>query len=126
MLPFNVALRAGEPIVEQVVYAATRAIVSGQLRPGDRFPSVRTISQELRINPNTAQRIVAQLAERGLLEIEPGIGTIVATPRNSGRGPRAAFADRYVEPLIVEGRRIGLDLVDLLDVVREYWRRLDG
>ena len=61
MLPFSLALRPGDPVVDQVVYAVTRAVVSGQLRPGDRFPSVRTLSQELKVNPNTAQRIVALL-----------------------------------------------------------------
>ena len=65
MLPFSIALRPGEPVVDQVVYAVTRAVVSGQLRAGDRFPSVRALSQELKVNPNTAQRIVALLVEAG-------------------------------------------------------------
>ena len=64
-LPFTVTLRAGEPIAEQVIYAVTRAIVTGQLLPGDAFPSVRILSQELKINPNTAHRIVAALTSDG-------------------------------------------------------------
>ncbi len=38
MLPFSLSLRPGEPVVDQTVYAVTRAIVSGQLQAGDRFP----------------------------------------------------------------------------------------
>ena len=67
----------------------TRAVVSGQLRAGDRFPSVRALSQELKVNPNTAQRIVALLVEAGLLAVEPGIGTVV-TATAGGRGARPA------------------------------------
>jgi GntR family transcriptional regulator len=133
MLPFSLALRPGEPVVDQVVYAVTRAVVSGQLRAGDRFPSVRTLSQELKVNPNTAQRIVALLVDAGLLAVEPGIGTVV-TSQDSGRGAGraaarraelAALEDRLAEPLVVEARRLGLGLADLVEIVRARWKRLD-
>jgi GntR family transcriptional regulator len=133
MLPFSLALRPGEPVIDQVVYAVTRAVVSGQLRPGDRFPSVRTLSQELKVNPNTAQRIVALLVEAGLLAVEPGIGTVVTSHQQGGGGsaaaPRrtdlAALQDRLAEPLVVEARRLGLGLADLVEIVRARWRELD-
>jgi GntR family transcriptional regulator len=132
MLPFSLTLRPGEPVVDQVVYAVTRAVVSGQLRPGDRFPSVRALSQELKVNPNTAQRIVALLVEAGLLAVEPGIGTVV-TARDTGRAAgetaarrveRTALEDRLAEPLVVEARRLGLTLTELIDLVRDRWKRL--
>lgn len=128
MLPFSLSLRPGEPVVDQVVYAVTRAVVSGQLRAGDRFPSVRALSQALKVNPNTAQRIVALLVEAGLLAVEPGIGTVVTGDAQRGTAPRkadvSALGDRLAEPLIVEARRLGLGLTDLLDLVRERWKRL--
>jgi GntR family transcriptional regulator len=128
MLPFSLSLRPGEPVVDQVVYAATRAVVSGQLRAGDRFPSVRALSQALKVNPNTAQRIVGLLVEAGLLVVEPGIGTVVTSGAGQGAAPKkaevAALGDRLAEPLIVEARRVGLGLTDLLDLVRERWKRL--
>jgi GntR family transcriptional regulator len=132
MLPFSLTLRPGEPVVDQVVYAVTRAVVSGQLRPGDRFPSVRALSQELKVNPNTAQRIVALLAEAGMLAVEPGIGTVVTSqPRAGGAGGAskraelAALQDRLAEPLVVEARRLGLGLGELVDLVRARWKQLD-
>ena len=51
---------------------------AGQLQAGDRFPPVRVLSQELKINPNTAQKVLTTLVERGLVEVHPGIGTTVA------------------------------------------------
>jgi len=133
VLPFSIALRPGEPVVDQVVYAVTRAVVSGQLRSGDRFPSVRTLSQELKVNPNTAQRIVALLVEAGLLAVEPGIGTVVMKHPQAGgssaaasrRADLAALPDRLAEPLVVEARRLGLGLADLVDIVRARWKALD-
>jgi GntR family transcriptional regulator len=124
MLPFSIALRDGVPVYEQVIYAVTRAIVGGQMRPGDLFPSVRTLSQELRINPNTAHKVVAALVEQGLLVVRPGIGTEVADPR---RGPAAggrAAIEQDVERLTVAARRAGLSVHDVIAAVRRQWARL--
>jgi DNA-binding FadR family transcriptional regulator len=68
-------------------------MVSGQLRPGDPFPSVRALSKELKINPNTAHKIVAHLVNEGLLETRPGIGTVVAVLPDSSRKERTQLLD---------------------------------
>ena len=47
MLPFRVEIKTGLPVYEQVVYAAKKAVISGQMRPGEPFPSVRTLSKAL-------------------------------------------------------------------------------
>src|SRR6185436_6174656 len=78
MLPFPLSLRPGQPIYEQIVYAAKKALAQGLLAPGDRFPSVRTISEDLGVNPNTVQKAVAELTSLGVLEVHPGQGCFVA------------------------------------------------
>jgi GntR family transcriptional regulator len=126
VLPFRVVLTSGVPVSDQVVYAVTKAVVSGRLKAGDPFPSVRTLSQELRINPNTAQRIIGLLGAQGLLEVLPGIGTRVAAARAAARADRQALLTRDVEGLVVEARRLQLDLDDLIDAVSTQWAALDG
>jgi GntR family transcriptional regulator len=125
MLPFSISLRSGVPIYEQVIYAVTRAVVSGQLQEGDAFPSVRTLSQELRINPNTAHKIVAFLVERGLLDVRPGIGTVVGQPRPASAAVKRSLLHEDVERLVVEARRAGTTLEDLLAAVRRHWTRTE-
>ena len=120
-LPFSVSLRTGEPIADQVIFAVTRAVVTGQLRAGEMFPSVRTLSQELKINPNTAHRIVAALTEDGLLEVRPGIGTVVSAGDAEGDPARRAMLEDEVERLVIEGRRVGLTLNEVIAVVRRQW-----
>src|SRR5712691_843861 len=102
LLPFSVALRSGRPLHDQLVFAVTKAVVTGQLQPGDRFPSVRILSQELKINPNTAQKVVTMLVERGLLEVEPGIGTTVAVWRIVASSARRAVLHDHIERLVVD------------------------
>jgi len=120
-LPFSITLRSDRPLHDQVVLAVTKAIVTRQLHAGDRFPSVRTLSQELKINPNTAQRIIGTLVEMKLLEVQPGIGTIVTASRPTSAAARSALQDQ-IERLVVEARRLGLDYSELVDLIRHEWR----
>ena len=121
-LPFSVVIRPGRPLHDQVVFAVTKAVVTGQLAPGDAFPSVRTLSQELQINPNTAQKIVSTLIERGLLESRPGIGTIVSTWRPVSSPVRRALLASQIDRLVVEARQLGMTMADVLDAIRRAWK----
>jgi GntR family transcriptional regulator len=121
-LPFSVHVRPGRPLHDQVVFAVTKAVVTGQLVAGDAFPSVRVLSQELGINPNTAQKIAATLIERGLLESRPGIGTVVAQWRPAANPARKALLASQVDRLIVEARQLGMSMDDVLEVIRRAWK----
>ena len=125
MLPFSVSFKPGLSVHEQVVYAVKKACVAGQLSPGDSFPSVRALSQDLRINPNTAHKVVGTLVSLGLLEVRPGIGTTVSRAPAATRGQRRALLGEETERLVVEARKLSLDLQEVLDAVKDRWERLD-
>ncbi len=124
MLPFRIDLQPGVPISEQIVYAATRAIVSGGLAPGDAFPSVRTLSREAHVNPNTAHKVIAALLTDGLLESRPGVGTVVAAQQSSTLRARKQLLGPQVETLVVEAKRLNIPREGLLDAVTDHWKRL--
>jgi GntR family transcriptional regulator len=126
VIPFRVSFRPGVPLFEQVVYAAKKAMVSGQLRPGDPFPSVRALSKELKINPNTAHKIVAHLVSEGLLETRPGIGTVVAALPDSTRKERTQLLGQEIEELVVEAKRLGIGREEMLESITTHWERLRG
>lgn len=124
MLPFRVEFRAGGTIYEQVVFAATKAMMAGQLRPGEAFPSVRTLSRELKINPNTAHKVITQLVTTGLLEIRPGSGTVVAKRAEASQAERTRLLEEQIEELVVEGKRLGIELEDMEEAIGRHWKRL--
>ncbi|MCC7054466.1 MAG: GntR family transcriptional regulator [Gemmatimonadaceae bacterium] len=126
MLPFDVSIAPGDSPYRQVVYAATKAILGGVLVPGDAFPSVRELSQALKINPNTAQKVVAELVRDGLLVVQPGVGTLVARAPKGHADERRRLLAAGVEALLVEARRLGVDVADLHDAVDAQWGRLFG
>ncbi len=125
MIPFRLTFQPGESLCDQTVYAVKRAIVAGKLRPGDPFPSVRTLSKELRINPNTAHKVVTQLVREGLLEVLVGQGTVVSTRRTPGATERSRLLREEMEKLVVEAKKLGMELDDVLSGVERHWRRLD-
>src|SRR5512138_3687684 len=124
MLPFAVTIRPGESPYRQIVYAATKAVVAGELAAGSAFPSVRELSQALKINPNTAHKVVAELVRGGVLEVRPGIGTVVCAGRRRSAEERRRLLSREVEQLVVEARRLGLAESELLEAVTRRWREL--
>jgi GntR family transcriptional regulator len=124
VLPFRVQFQPGVSAYRQVVFAAQKACVRGALRPGDRFPSVRELSQELKINPNTAHKVIAELARDGLLEMRPGVGAFVAAAPPSSARERAALLEGEIERLTVEAKRLGLDLDEVLAAVERHWQKL--
>ena len=126
MIPFRVQIRPGVSLFEQIVYAATRAMVAGQLRPGDTFPSVRSLSKELKINPNTAAKIVAHLVSEGLLETHPGIGTVVAQLPQSTARERTRLLDQQIEELVVEAKRLGIEPDEVHAALTSHWNKLGG
>ena len=126
MLPFSIDLKPGRPVAEQILFAVKKAVVAGQLRPGDKFPSVRVLSQELKVNPNTAHKVVAALVAEGVLVTTPAVGSIVAEREAGGRRERAALLGAEVEWLVVEARKLGLELDDVQAALAAHWKKLGG
>ena len=126
MIPFRLSFEPGISLYEQVVYAAKKAIVSGQLQPGDPFPSVRTLSTALKINPNTAHKVINQLVAQGVLEVRSGIGTVVAERMGTSAAERSNLLKKELEQLVVEAKKLGLDLEDVTGALTQHWQRLNG
>jgi GntR family transcriptional regulator len=122
---FRFTLRPGQSIFDQVVYAAKKAFISGELSPGQPFPSVRTLAAELKIHPNTAHKAVQHLIQERWLEALPGVGTVVAEPPAARAGDRKRLLQQEVEQLVVEAMRVGLDREGLVDAVQTQWEKLN-
>lgn len=74
---FSIDVSNGVPIYEQVVRQVKFAIAEEALRPGQLLPSIRALSVDLAINPNTVARAFQQLQSEGILETVRGRGLAV-------------------------------------------------
>ena len=71
---------------ERLTRHYSEAITRGELKPGDRFPSARELSEMHGVGRTTAGRVHGTLISMGLIEHRPGVGTFVLEPAPKGKG----------------------------------------
>ena len=118
-------LQPGQSIFDQVVFAAVKAFISGDYQQGQAFPSVRALAADLKINHNTAHRVIQHLIQERWLEVHPGVGTVVAEPPQARPGDKKRLLQQELEQLVVEAKRLGLSLTDVVDGLAAHWSKLD-
>ena len=123
-LPFTVNINSGSPAYEQVIAAVHRALASGVLKPGDSFPSVRKLSKEVRINPNTAHKVVQHLVQEGTLEVLPGLGTRVKTVQEQPLKVRTEQIQKEIEDLCIHASRLGFNEKELSEAIAKVWKTI--
>jgi GntR family transcriptional regulator len=121
----NFKLQRGTSIFDQVVFAAVKACLSGEFRAGQAFPSVRAIAADLKIHPNTAHRVVQHLINERWLEVRPGLGTVIAEPPKARAGDRQRLLNQEIEQLVVEAKRVGASLSDVMRALSNEWSKLE-
>jgi GntR family transcriptional regulator len=126
MVTFKTKFTPGQSIFDQVVFAAIKAILGGELKPGEPFPSVRALALDLKIHPNTAHKVVQHLIHERWLVAQPGVGTVVAAPPKARAGDRKRLLEDEVEKLVVEAMRVGASLGEVQQAVADTWTDLRG
>lgn len=74
---FQIDIMSRVPVYEQLINQTEKFILLGILKPGDKMPSVRQLSAQLSINPNTIQKAFAELDRRGIIFSVNGRGNFV-------------------------------------------------
>ncbi len=122
MLPFSFHLQDGEPVSDQIIRAAHRALADGDLQPGDLFPSVRALALDLKISPTTAHKVIAQLKDLGFLISRPGIGMVVQIPNLPPLSVRLDLLTPSARRFLTEARSLHLSL----DEIKSLLERLQS
>jgi DNA-binding transcriptional regulator YhcF (GntR family) len=114
-------IEEGRALFLQIAESVEDAIIDGSLAEEAQAPSTNELAAFYRINPATAAKGIAMLTDKGVLYKRRGIGMFVAPgARERLVGERrAAFADRFVDPLLAEARKLGLGPDDLALLIRD-------
>ena len=102
------------PVYLQLVEQLRAALLSGAYRPGQRLPSVRDLSAEAKVNPNTMQKALSQLEEEGLLFTERTNGKFVTLDETLIASLRDALAESLTREYLARLRLIGLSKSDAI------------
>ncbi|MDX2376281.1 GntR family transcriptional regulator [Microbacterium sp. LRZ72] len=115
-------IEEGRPLFLQIAENVEEQIVAGTLPEETRAPSTNELAAFYRINPATAAKGVSMLVDRGVLYKRRGIGMFVAAGAREQilTERREDFDARYLHPLLTEAKRIGLDLDEVLALLRRH------
>jgi GntR family transcriptional regulator len=121
-------LDEGTPLFAQVAERLAADIADGGLAEGERVPSTNELAAFYRINPATAAKGINVLADEGLLDKRRGIGMFVAAGARATllARRRAGFTERYVQPLLTEATRLGIDSDELIGLIKEVSNDREG
>ena len=124
---FRLNSQDDRPIYVQIAEQVTFAVAAGTLRPGELVPSVRELSKQLVVNPNTVARAYRELQGKRLLEPVRGTGLQVAEEAPSRcRDDRRELVRQRLRNAIDEARRSDLDPHEIESILREEWARTNG
>ena len=109
-LHFLISASATDPIYRQIADQVRRFVAAGQLRVGERLPSVRELAGHHSVNPMTVSRAYSQLELEGVLERRRGVGMVVAAARSAGltAEDRLRLLEARLRDVIREANDLGL------------------
>ena len=115
----------GRPIFVQIAEEIENAIIDGALPEESQVPSTNELAAFHRINPATAAKGINQLVADGILYKKRGIGMFVSPGARAKLRDRRReqFADRYLRPLIVEARKLGISTAEVKDMIDTWETR---
>lgn len=109
------------PVYEQLIEQVETMVLTGVMKSGDKMPSVRSLSGELSINPNTIQKAYAELDRKGLIASVPGKGSFISENAMDiiGNDKREQTAD--LKDLIAEMKLAGVTKQEIMKIIEEVY-----
>ena len=123
---FRIESSNGLAIYEQIVRQVKFAVAGDALKTGDLVPSVRELSRDLAVNPNTVARAYRELQGQGILAPLRGTGLEV-TPHAAKHcaQERVSLIRERLRSVLLEARRSRLDLAEIRTILDEEFSRLE-
>jgi GntR family transcriptional regulator len=108
------------PIYRQRAQQSREEVARGRLAPDERLPSLRDLSRQLVIIPNTVARVYTELEREGVLNTRPGLGVFIAQPRNDlTKKARKDRLTALADPFLTEAVHLGFSAEEALALVSE-------
>ena len=107
------------PIYIQIMNLIKKKVISGELKGGEKLSSVRELSTELKVNPNTIQRSYQELERENLVFTQRGMGTFVTEDETIIKDLKNNMATNMVKSFILEMKSLGFTPKEIVDLINE-------
>ncbi|MCC3373766.1 GntR family transcriptional regulator [Cohnella sp. REN36] len=111
---------ASKPIYLQLADRIHRQIISGELKAGEKLPSIRDMGIKYNMNPNTVQRAYSELEREGILETKRGQGTFVPERQDRLVQQRDKLKREQIEQFVHVMREMGYSAAEILSGLTDY------
>ena len=112
---FRIDPRSAVPVYEQLVRQVVRQIVSGDLKDGDKLPSIRQLASEVKLNPNTVAKAYRQLENNGFVISRKGMGVYVSSKEMDLDKNRMEIFRQLADEFISKAAGLGLDSGEIIE-----------
>ena len=116
--------RNGIPIYLQIIDEMTMRIASGAYKPGEKLPSVRDLSMEAGVNPNTMQKAMAELERKKLVFSERTSGRFVTEDESVLKELHEELAKKYFAELSEKLTKIGMTGEEIAAAISSWLEEL--
>ena len=107
------------PIYVQLVEQLKTYIISGQIKPGDRLPSVRDLALQNKVNPNTMQKALVELEDLNLIYTERTNGKFVTENKELIEKIKKELAKEKVNNYLNDMKNIGIAYEESIKYLQE-------
>jgi GntR family transcriptional regulator len=116
----HISSHDGIPIYLQIVSQVKYLVASGRLEPGQELPPIRTLAEQLLINPNTVARAYRELEQAGIVTKRRTAGTYVSDAASPlARRQRLKIVSERIDALLAEARQMKIDTEELVELIHE-------
>jgi GntR family transcriptional regulator len=117
----------GVPIYHQIVTQVKHLVAAGRLKPGQELPPIRTLAQQLLVNPNTVARAYRELEAAGIVSSRRGAGTHVSDEGSPlARKERIKILNDRIDALLAEAAQLEVNFEQLTDLIEKRRRTMYG
>jgi DNA-binding transcriptional regulator YhcF (GntR family) len=109
-----------KPIYLQIMDLIKKKMISKEILPGTKLPSVRNMSKQLEVNPNTVQRAYVEMEREMLVYTKRGQGTFVVDEPEVVLKLRQEMVLDRVAKFVREMEAFGFSHDELLKVIENY------
>lgn len=123
----HIAPNSGVPIYLQIINQVKYLAASGRLAPGDELPPIRTLAEQLLVNPNTVARAYRELETAGIVTSRVGAGTYLTDQVSPlARRERLRILTEDVDALLAQASQLGFEVEEVVNVLRRRKAEMRG
>jgi GntR family transcriptional regulator len=119
---FSTEFNDNSPIYKQIIALFSHSFVRGEIKTGERIPSIRDMATRLKVNANTMQRVYQEMERAGMISSRRGTGYFFTEDKGMVEKVRASITRGAMARFIEEMRELGFSNENIIDELKSFMK----